>query len=522
MLQIRHLTMTHKKDLHVLLRDFELVLNAGDKAVIVGEEGNGKSTLLRWIYDPALVVPYVEAEGERVCRGKMAYLPQELPEEELTGSVYEYLSRFYAFWDAETGELRRLARELGLPADLFYSEQTMSSLSGGERVKVQMARLRLERADLLLLDEPSNDVDIETLEWLERLIRGWEGAVLFVSHDETLIENTANRVVLLEQLHHKTIPRWSVTNTSYGVFAAERRRSYEKQEQLALSERREEREAMERFRRIQQRVEHEQRTISRDDPHGGRLLKKKMASVKALERRYEREHEQRTERPEVESAICIRLNEQRPLPAGRTVLELTLPELRTEDGGRVLARDVNLSIRGPQKVCIIGRNGCGKSTLLRRIARELREKENLRVFYMPQNYEELLDGEQTPVDFLAPSGEKEERTRVRTYLGSLRYTVQETERPIRELSGGQKAKVLLLKMALTETDVLLLDEPTRNFSPLSGPEIRGILRGFPGAILSVSHDRKFIREVCGAVYRLTETGLEQLPGEEPFSASRVQ
>lgn len=164
MLQIRHLTMTHKKDLHVLLRDFELVLNAGDKAVIVGEEGNGKSTLLRWIYDPALVVPYVEAEGERVCRGKMAYLPQELPEEERTGSVYEYLSRFYAFWDAETGELRRLARELGLPADLFYSEQTMASLSGGERVKVQMARLRLERADLLLLDEPSNDVDIETLD----------------------------------------------------------------------------------------------------------------------------------------------------------------------------------------------------------------------------------------------------------------------------------------------------------------------------------------------------------------------
>ena len=130
---------------------------------------------------------------------------------------------------------------------------------------------------------------------------------------------------------------------------------------------------------------------------------------------------------------------------------------------------------------------------------------------MPQNYEELLDGEQTPVEFLAPSGEKEDRTRVRTFLGSLRYTVEETERPIRELSGGQKAKVLLLKMSLTETDVLLLDEPTRNFSPLSGPEIRAILRSFPGAILSVSHDRKFIREVCGVVYRLTETGLDRLP-----------
>ena len=510
MLQIRHLTLIHKKDLHVLLRDFELVLNAGDKAVVIGEEGNGKSTLLRWIYDPALVAPYAEAEGERVCRGKMAYLPQELPEEEKRGSVSAYFSRCDAFWDAEAGELRRIARELGLPGDLYYSEQTMASLSGGERVKLQMARICLERPDLLLLDEPSNDIDIETLEWLERLIRGWEGAVLFISHDETLIENTANRVVLLEQLRHKTIPRWSVANTPYAVFAAERRRSFEKQEQLAGAERREEREAMERFRRIQQRVEHEQRSISRDDPHGGRLLKKKMASVKAMERRYEREHEQLTEYPEEESAICIRLNRQKPLPAGRTVLELELPELRTEDGGRLLARDLRLSVRGPQKLCIVGRNGCGKSTLLRHIARELREKEHLQVFYLPQNYEELLDGEQTPVDFLAPSGEKEERTRVRTFLGSLRYTVQETERPIRELSGGQKAKVLLLKMALAETDVLLLDEPTRNFSPLSGPEIRAMLRAFPGAILSVSHDRKFIREVCDEVYRLSETGLERL------------
>ena len=510
MLQIKNLTLTHKKDLHVLLRDFSLLLNAGDKAVVVGEEGNGKSTLLRWIFDPALVAPYIEAEGTRVCRGRMAYLPQELPEEDGRGSVHAYFSRFDAFWNAAPGDLRRTARELGLPGDIWYGEQTMASLSGGERVKVQLARICLERPELLLLDEPSNDIDIETLEWLERLIRGWEGAVLFVSHDETLIENTANRVVLLEQLRHKTIPRWSVANTPYAVFAAERRRAFEKQEQLAVSERREEREAMERFRRIRQRVEHEQRAISRDDPHGGRLLKKKMASVKATERRYAREHEQLTEFPESEDAICIRLNRQKPLPAGRTVLELELPELWTEDGSRLLARDLTLRVRGPEKLCIVGKNGCGKSTLLRCIARELREKENLRVFYMPQNYEELLDGELTPLDFLAPSGEKEERTRVRTFLGSLRYTVRETERPIRELSGRQKAKVLLLKMALTETDVLLLDEPTRNFSPLSGPEIRAMLRAFPGAILSVSHDRKFIREVCESVCRLTEAGLARL------------
>ena len=133
MLQIRKLTLIHKKDLHVLLRDFELVLNAGDKAVVIGEEGNGKSTLLRWICDPALVEPYVEAEGERVCRGKLAYLPQELTEEEKQGSVYAYFSRFDAFWDTGSGELRRIARELGLekkPGFLQERRRDIQRLAG--------------------------------------------------------------------------------------------------------------------------------------------------------------------------------------------------------------------------------------------------------------------------------------------------------------------------------------------------------------------------------------------------------
>ena len=508
MLQIKHLTISHKKDLRVLLRDFSLVLAPGDKAVLLGEEGNGKSTLLKWIYDPALVADYVEAEGERICRGKAAWLPQELQPEERRQSVYGYFSACPAFWDSTPGELRRMARELGFPCELFYSEQPLSTLSGGERVKIQLARLLLERPDVLLLDEPSNDLDMDTLDWLEQRILAFEGVVLFISHDETLIERTANRIVLLEQLHHKTESRWSVSSLPYAAFRDERRRSYDKQEQLATGERREERKAMEKFRRIQQRVEHEQRVISRDDPHGGRLLKKKMASVKATQRRYEREHENLTAFPEVESAINIRLNRLQPLPAGRTVVELELPELWTEDGGRLLAQNVRLTVRGPEKLCLIGNNGAGKSTLLRRILRELEVQTALRVCYMPQNYEELLDFEQTPTEFLAPSGEKEAVTEARTCLGALRFTALETERPIGRLSGGQKAKLLLLRLTLSGANVLVLDEPTRNFSPLSGPEIRGLLRAFPGAILSVSHDRKFIGEVCTRVLRLTEYGLE--------------
>ena len=131
---------------------------------------------------------------------------------------------------------------------------------------------------------------------------------------------------------------------------------------------------------------------------------------------------------------------------------------------------------------------------------------------MPQNYEELLELSMSPVEYLAETGDKEEETRIRTYLGSLKYTPEEMDHAISELSGGQKAKILLLKMSLSGANVLIPDEPTRNFSPLSNPVIREILSEYQGAIISISHDRKYIRQVCDIVYELTEEGLQTLEG----------
>jgi ATPase subunit of ABC transporter with duplicated ATPase domains len=533
MLQINHLTIVHRKDLRTILEDFSLVLNRGDKAVLVGEEGNGKSTLLRWIYDPASIEEYAEARGTRASQGELvAYLPQELAEEEKEKSVAEYFAaagRAESEWGPEAdwtagraaaaaspAALARIANQLRLDNKLFSSAQRMGSLSGGERVKVQMARILLGEPDYLLLDEPSNDIDIETLEWLERLINSFPGGVLYISHDETLIERTANRVVLLEQLRRKSLPRWTVANVDFRTFMDERRAALDKQERDALSERREERKAMERFRKIEQKVLQDQANVSRQDPHSGRLLKKKTKAVKSLERRYEREHEEMTERPEEEAPITIKFERQKAMPAGKTVLELDLPELLAPAGpdaagqagaARPLATNLHLRVRGPEKICIIGSNGAGKTTLIRKIADELLARSDLAAFYMPQNYEDVLPFDATPVDYLAPSGHKDDITQVRTYLGSMKYTADEMYHPIRELSGGQKAKLLLLKISITEADVLILDEPTRNLSPLSAPEIRAILRAFPGAIIADSHDRKFIQEVCPKVYTLGANGL---------------
>ena len=128
---------------------------------------------------------------------------------------------------------------------------------------------------------------------------------------------------------------------------------------------------------------------------------------------------------------------------------------------------------------------------------------------MPQNYEECMDLEKTAVEFLIKTGEREEEKRIRTYLGSMKYTADEMVHPMKELSGGQKAKLFFLKMSMEGSQGLVLDEPTRNFSPLSNPVIRKMLKEFPGAIISVSHDRKYLKEVCNVIYEFTEAGLKR-------------
>ena len=515
MFQIRHLTVTHKKDLRTIVRDFSLVLNDGDRAVMIGEEGNGKSTVMKWIYDPELIADYAEYEGEKVMSGeKLSYLPQELPEDEKGKTVYEFFTDCPEFAEMSPKELSKTASDFRVEPEFFYRDQTMETLSGGERVKAQMMRILCEKPTILLLDEPSNDIDIETLEWMESFINGWPHAVLFISHDETLIERTANRVIHFEQLRRKTVCRHTVANVPYRQYVSERLNAFEKQEQVAQSERREKRIRDEKIRKMEQTV-NAQLSNANFNFHDslGRLLKKKMKNVKALEHRFEREDENMTEFPEQEEAIYFRLGDKNStVPSGKWVVQCELPELCTADGSRVLATQLELKVRGSEKIALIGHNGCGKTTLLSKLAEELLARKDIHAEYMPQNYEALLDMNVTPVDYLDTTGDKEERTRIRTYLGSLKYTFDEMDHPIRELSGGQKAKVLLLKLSMSGANVLLLDEPTRNFSPLSGPVIRRMLKEFPGAIISVSHDRKYLSEVCDRIIRLTPEGLTEERG----------
>lgn len=504
MLQIKNLNITHGKDLRPIISGLSLVLNDGDKAAVIGEEGNGKSTLLKWLYDPKLIIDYTEYNGEVISGGNMGYLAQEMSADDKKKTVYEYLCEDENFFMQTPNELSQIALQLKLPLELFYSDQAISTLSGGEKVKLQMAKILVQKPDIFLLDEPSNDIDIETLEWLEDFINSREVPVLYISHDEVLLEKTANKIIHIEQIKRKTVSRTTIAKSSYRKYIIERLNRLEKQEQLAKKEQAEYNSQQEQWRQIYQRVDHEQRVITRSNPAGGRLLKKKMHVVKAMERRFEKQKENMIQLPDVEEQIFLALNDC-TVPSRKKVLELHLDRLAP--GEHILAENIDLNIYGAQHVCIIGRNGGGKTTLLKIIAEKLLPRDDLNVFYMPQDYETELDLQKTPVEFLSITGDKQEVDRIRTFLGSVNYTAEEMLHPISELSGGQKAKLFFIKMSLGEYNVLILDEPTRNFSPLSTPVIRGILKDFKGVIISVSHDRKYISEVCDKVYKLTDSGL---------------
>ncbi len=499
MLELKNITISLKKDDRVLTDHFSFTLLPGDKAVIIGEEGNGKSTLLQFIYQKRLIEDYCNCSGNVISKAKLAYLPQTMDAGCNPLSLAEY------FADSEYYMHTDILNKLGLSVEFLFSEQKLGTLSGGEKVKVQLAKLLMGEPDILLLDEPTNDLDIPTLQWLENLIAGSTLPILYISHDETLIENTANVIVHMEQLIRKTKCRITVSRCPYREYLSRRQDAFSHQEQVAKKQRDDYEKQMEKWRQIYNRVDHEQAVISRQNPGGARLLKKKMHAALSMKKRFEREKENFLDFPQQEDAILAKFDDSIRLPAGKTVLDFEADRLMI--GERVLSRSLKLQITGNAHVGIIGRNGAGKSTLLSLLWNELKDRRDITAAYMPQNYAEALDFSMTPVEYLAAHYTKAEVTKARTYMGGMKFTHEEMTGKIGSLSGGQKAKILFLEMVLRKADVLVLDEPTRNFSPLSSPAVRTALLRFGGAVISISHDRKYLDEVCDKIYELREDGL---------------
>ena len=498
MLEINDLTISIND--RYLIKNLNLVLNSGDKLAIIGEEGNGKSTLLKSILG---ICEYAEISGNINLKGnKIGYLEQSIGDDKLDKSVYEFLFVDENDYYDKVNNLYKYLELINLSDEIL--KQKIKTLSGGEKVKISILKLLLNEYDILFLDEPTNDLDIETLEWLEEFINNTNKPIMYVSHDETLLSNTANMILHLEQIKKKTECRHTLLKIDYDSYVAQRLRKIDKQTQVAKFEKREFNKQQEKLQRIMQKVEHQQNTISRADPHGAAVLKKKMHSLKSQEKKLDETN--LTEIPDVEESISF-FFENIEMPRTKNIIKLDLDELKVAD--KLLSKNIELDVIGNVHLCIIGKNGVGKSTLIKLIYDELKDRNDIKVGYMPQTYDEILNNYKNVLDFICPSGSKDEITKARMFLGNMKFTRDEMTGNIKDLSNGSKAKLFLVKLVLDKCDVLILDEPTRNVSPLSNPVIRKVLKEYKGTIISISHDRKYINEVVNALYVLTPYGIEK-------------
>lgn len=508
MLQVNRLTITNIKEGRVLIKDLSFVVNLGERIALIGEEGNGKSTLLKYLMD--LPLPGFETEGTKSLDGPVGYLEQDLRLRWGNTNVLDYFLLDEPNGTIEDynllGKIPAYLEKARFPRASYKEEKSLSEFSGGELVRLALAKLQLRDYRTILLDEPSNDLDLESLTLLKEFLLSVSVPVLFVSHDERLISSCANGILHLEQIKRKSEMQVTFARIPYEEYKSRRQDLFEKETQVIEKKESQLQEKKERWAKIYQEVKYDQDQCVRD-PTTGRLLKKRMKRLLVTKRQLEKEEEAIGEKPEGDPFLNLVFPPSVSVANTKRILAFHGPLIREK---RVLIPQVDLDLIGPGQSVLIGPNGIGKSTLLEALYEDNKKRKDIRLGYMPQNYEASFPADGTILSFLCSDSRKETITHVRLYLGSLRYTSEEMLYPLSSLSGGQKAKLFLLKMVLEEKNVLLLDEPTRNLSPFSVRMLDSLLDSFQGRALIVSHDSAFIERRGFEILSLDQDGIHLL------------
>ncbi len=511
MLTLKDCRIETVRDGYLLVDGVSLTMNRGDKVAVIGHEGTGKSTLLKAIADPESI-PYATCTGTIIRQGRIGYLEQDIAARWRGVDIASFFvcekpgkpPKIDAY--EQLKHLPKALAKVGLEGLDIDETRTMDTFSGGEIVKLGLAKLLMREVDLFVLDEPTNDLDFDTILFLEAFMREKDRTILFVSHDERLLDNVATMIVHIQRVKKQTEALTFVEKMDYRDYREHRMARFDQQHRIAMDERKAHAKRIERWRKIYQRVEHQQNQAVRE-PERARLLKKKIKSMQAQKGRFDKAEAEFTPIPEAEERIDLHFEAGVGLPRGKRVIDVSLPVLRV--GDKVLARAVDLTVMGQEKIAITGKNGCGKTTLLHALYETLKPREDMRVALMPQDHDKALSG-LSPLSFLEATQDRKREADVRKRLGALGFEREDMLRPAERLSGGQKIKVLLLKVVLDRANVLLLDEPTRNVSPLSAPEIHDMMKQFKGTIVCVTHDRSFIEAVFDSLYRLDKHGLTRL------------
>ncbi len=499
-------------------------LQKGEKIGLVGPNGSGKTTLFRMItgqdlpdegqvsVDRGVTIGYFSQDvGEMSGRsavaevmdgaGPVSGIAAELREleaamvdPERADEMEQILERYgeaqARFQDLDGYALDARAREV--LAGLGFSQEMMDGdvgkLSGGWKMRVALARILLMRPDIMLLDEPSNHLDIESLIWLEQFLKGFEGALLMTSHDREFMNRIVNRIV--------EIDGGSLTTYSGDYDFYEQQRALAEKQQQAQFERQQAMLAKEiKFiERFKARASHAAQVQSR---------------VKKLEKI------ERVEPPRRREAIAFDF-----LPAPRSGEDVvSLKGVSKGYGSRRIYDGLDFQVRRRERWCVMGVNGAGKSTLLKLVAGATDPDDgtvalgsSVKMGYFAQHAMELLGGERTVFEELEYSFPQAGQGSLRALAGCFGFSGDDVEKRCRVLSGGEKARLVMAKMLYDPPNFLVLDEPTNHLDMATKEMLIGALAQFEGTMLFVSHDRHFLAALSNRVLELTPDGIHQYGG----------
>lgn len=497
-----------------LFSDITFNINENDRIALMGKNGAGKSTLLKII-----------AGVNKPTRGKVsaprdaviAYLPQHLLTED-NATVFEEASKAFSKihdmknaidefnkqleirTDYESDEYARIIEQVSELSEKYYSieeinydaevELTLlglgfvrtdftrptSEFSGGWRMRIELAKILLQKPDLVLLDEPTNHMDIESIQWLEDFLVNNAKAVIVISHDKAFVDNITNRTI---EVTMGRIYDYKVNYTQYLQLRKERREQQQKHYEDQQKE----------IADIQQFIDRFKGTYSKTLQVQSRV--KMLEKIKLIE---------------VDEVDTSALNLRFP-PAPRSGNYPVMAEgLTKRYGDHVVFKDATLTINRGEKVAFVGKNGEGKSTLVKAIMGEiefdgkLQIGHNSLIGYFAQNQASLLDEELTVFQTIDQIAVGDVRTRIKDILGAFMFSGEAIDKKVKVLSGGEKTRLAMIKLLLQPVNLLILDEPTNHLDIKTKDILKDALRDFDGTIILVSHDRDFLDGLANKVF----------------------
>lgn len=499
---------------HTLFSKVSFVINENDKIALMGKNGAGKSTMMKIIAgEQTPSKGHVRKSKDAV----IAYLPQHLLTED-DCTVTEETMKAYHEYNAMKTEMDKLNKALETRTDYeskeymniiervsdlgekFYSLEDVnheaevekalvglgfkrddlrrqtSEFSGGWRMRIELAKILLQKPDLILLDEPTNHIDIESVIWLEDFLVNKAKAVMVISHDKAFIDNITNRTI---EVTMGKIYDYKANYSHYLVLREDRRADQ-----------------MKAFKEQQKFIAEQTRFVERF-----KGTYSKTNQVSSVERMLEK-----LEIIEVDEVDNSSLKLRFPPSIRSGDYPVTVEDLSKTYGNHVVFQNASMTIERGEKVSFVGRNGEGKSTMIKAIMGEIDVNgkcelgHNVKVGYFAQNQASLLDGSLTVFETVDEVAKGEVRTQIKNILGRFMFSGEDVDKKVSVLSGGEKTRLAMVKLLLEPVNLLILDEPTNHLDIKSKDVLKEALLNFDGTLILVSHDRDFLQGLSEKVF----------------------